>query len=677
MVLRHLTSCPPALLTLALPASLPTEPCNFQMGTDQAPNGDTLNVDTCSLLLNGRRWAPAMGEFHFSRYPIADWAQERAKIKQGGIEIVASYVFWIHHEEIAGHWEWSGDKDLRHFIELAEHAGLKVIVRIGPWCHGEVRHGGLPDWLLAAAGEVRADDPVYLTATRKFYAQIATQLRGLLWKDGGPVFGVQIENEYAGPAAHLLTLKQMALDAGLDVPLYTRTGWPALSTPLPFGEFIPLYGVYAEGFWDRETTGMPGLYWSGFHFSTQRTDANIANEALGRRDTTDDPDVTRYPYLTCEIGGGMMSSYHRRIRIDPRDILATTLVKLGSGSNSPGYYMYHGGTNPTGHRTRLMESQDTAFTNWNDLPVKNYDFQAPLGACGQIRPHYRLLRRLHHFLHDFGPQFVSCRLALPDTNRAPPRSSWASPPWNRSVAINPSPSPIWCRSNPPLKNSVNWNKLSLLAAFVLACAPMSAEETPSFDANLTDWLVEQMPGGNVYAHDGALVIEDVGGCTVWYRHALTAPVEISYEAMVVMNDGPHDRLSDLNCFWMATDPAGDLLHPANPRTGKFADYDSLALYYVGYGGNRNTTTRFRRYLGTGERPLLPGHDLTDPTHLLEPNRVYHIRLVARDGRAEYWRDGELVFAYDDPAPLTRGRFGFRTVNSHLVIRNFKVTTLTQ
>jgi beta-galactosidase len=82
-----------------------------------------------------------------------------------------------------------------------------------------VRHGGLPDWLLAAAGEVRADDPVYLTATRKFYAQIATQLRGLLWKDGGPVFGVQIENEYAGPAAHLLTLKQMALDSGLDVPL--------------------------------------------------------------------------------------------------------------------------------------------------------------------------------------------------------------------------------------------------------------------------------------------------------------------------------------------------------------------------------------------------------------------------------------------------------------------------
>ncbi len=224
---------------------------------------------------------------------------------------------------------------------------------------------------------------------------------------------------------------------------------------------------------------------------------------------------------------------------------------------------------------------------------------------------------------------------------------------------------------------MNWNKLSLLAAFVLACAPMSAEEHPSFDANLTDWLVEQMPGGNVYAHDGALVIEDVGGCTVWYRPILTAPVEISYEAMVVMNDGPHDRLSDLNCFWMATDPAGDLLHPANPRTGKFADYDSLALYYVGYGGNRNTTTRFRRYLGTGERPLLPGHDLTDPTHLLEPNRVYHIRLVARDGRAEYWRDGELVFAYDDPAPLTRGRFGFRTVNSHLVIRNFKVTTLTQ
>ena len=197
-----------------------------------------------------------------------------------------------------------------------------------------------------------------------------------------------------------------------------------------------------------------------------------------------------------------------------------------------------------------------------------------------------------------------------------------------------------------------------------------------FTPGLAAFLIEQMPGGRVSAVDGALVIEDVGGCTVWLREPLTAAVEISYEATVVMAGGPFDRLSDLNCFWMAATPQSPegLLASTADRTGKFADYDTLATYYVGYGGNFNSTTRFRRYDGTGARPLLPEHDLTDAPHLLEANRTYHIRLVARDGRAEYWRDGELILAYDDPAPLTTGHFGFRTVKSHLVIRNLRITT---
>ena len=84
---------------------------------------------------------------------------------------------------------------------------------------------------------------------------------------------------------------------------------------------------------------------------------------------------TQYPYLTCEIGGGMMNSYHRRILVNPKDVEATTLIKLGSGSTLLGYYMYHGGVNPEGRLSTLMESQDTGY--WNDMPVKNYDFQAP------------------------------------------------------------------------------------------------------------------------------------------------------------------------------------------------------------------------------------------------------------------------------------------------------------
>jgi hypothetical protein len=196
-----------------------------------------------------------------------------------------------------------------------------------------------------------------------------------------------------------------------------------------------------------------------------------------------------------------------------------------------------------------------------------------------------------------------------------------------------------------------------------------------FDGDLREWVVEQMPGGTVVVKNGALLIEDAGGCTVWFRRKLAAPVVISYEATVVSRGGAHDRVSDLNCFWMARDPkAGDgcPFAPGRGRSGRFSDYDSLLTHYVGFGGNDNSTTRYRRYDGTAARPLLPEHDLRDARFLLEPNKAYRIRLVARDGVAEFWRDGERLFEYRDSAPLREGWFAFRTVRSHLEIRRFRV-----
>ena len=301
--------------------------------------------------------------------------------------------------------------------------GLKVVVRCGPWCHGEVRNGGFPDWLVRKGWALRSTDERYLARVRQLYGQIAAQLRGELWKDGGPVIGVQLDNEYSGPADYMMALKGIARDSGLDVPLYTRTGWSLLTTPIPFGEVMPLYGAYAEGFWSRELTSMPGNFWNAFRFSLLRFDDNIANEQLCHRDVRDAPDVPRNPYLTCEIGGGMMNSYHRRILINPQDVESTTLVKLGSGSTLPGYYMYHGGINPPGKLTTLMEAQFTLTTNYNDLPVRNYDFQAPLGDFGQIRPQYHLLRRLHMFLADFGPTLAHMAPSIPEAPGRVPRAT--------------------------------------------------------------------------------------------------------------------------------------------------------------------------------------------------------------------------------------------------------------
>lgn len=190
------------------------------------------------------------------------------------------------------------------------------------------------------------------------------------------------------------------------------------------------------------------------------------------------------------------------------------------------------------------------------------------------------------------------------------------------------------------------------------------------------WVVEQAAGGTVRIGVADLELADAAGCTVWLREQLRAPIVIRYEVTVVAAGGPHDRVSDVNCFFMATDPAapgGAPFGTAPGRSGRFADYDALRTYYVGLGGNENTTTRFRRYAGDGTKPLLPEHDLRAPQFLLEPNRTYRIEIaVTAVGEVTYRRDGATLFAWRDPAPLAEGWFAFRTVHSHQVIEHFSV-----
>ncbi len=219
------------------------------------------------------------------------------------------------------------------------------------------------------------------------------------------------------------------------------------------------------------------------------------------------------------------------------------------------------------------------------------------------------------------------------------------------------------------------SRRSILLGLGCVCAGFvhASDQVRPF-ANLAEWAVEQMPGGTVQARDRALEIEDKAGCTVWWREKLTAPVVIRYTVTVIARGGPNDRVSDVNCFWMANDsrsPAAPFAKE-NARSGLFTDYHSLLTYYVGMGGSTNTTTRFRRYDGTAARPLLPEHDRSAPEFLLKPNHPYRIRLVARNGVAEFWRDDELIFRFTDPAPLTSGWFAFRTVHSHLRIADFRI-----
>jgi hypothetical protein len=205
-----------------------------------------------------------------------------------------------------------------------------------------------------------------------------------------------------------------------------------------------------------------------------------------------------------------------------------------------------------------------------------------------------------------------------------------------------------------------------------------------FSHGLDAWRVEMEPdrngtAGTVTAKDGVLDIDVPAGVTVWLRRELDGPVMIQYEATVVSAGGANDRVSDLNSFWMATDPKspGDIF--ARARSGKFAEYNSLDMYYVGLGGNGNTTTRFRRYIGDEvERPLLPENDLSVAEHPekgIVANRTQTVTLIADGGLIQYWRDGVKIFEMTDARPYTKGWFGIRTTKNHMQVRNVRVVRL--
>ncbi len=388
------------------------------VGTWASTNGESdfgkkVTWDRYSLMIDGRRVCPVMGEVHYSRIPADEWQQEIRKMKEGGVTIIAAYVFWNHVEEQEGIFRWDGQRSLRRFLEVCRDEQMPVVLRLGPFCHGEVRNGGIPDWMFTKGCKLREENPAFLHYVELLYRQIFTQVQGLQWKDGGPVVAAQFDNEYRGRGEYLMALKRTALAIGFDLPFYTRTGWPELRTPVPYGEMLPLYGDYADGFWDKQVTEGCGNYYKAFNFKAFRSSTAIGTDLLGKQEEKTNAGDDQYPYFTCELGGGMATAYHRRPYVYPEDAYSMALVKLGSGSNLLGYYMYHGGTNPEGVLNTLNECQTSPGTANNDLPVCTYDFQAPLGEFGQPYPQYYMLRPLHLFMHDWGELLAPMEASFP------------------------------------------------------------------------------------------------------------------------------------------------------------------------------------------------------------------------------------------------------------------------
>lgn len=398
------------------------------------PAGEEISVNSFYLERNGKPFIPVIGEFHFSRYPHQYWDEELKKMKAGGITVVATYVFWNMHEFKEGKFDWTGDLNVRQFTELCAQNGLDVIMRIGPFAHGEIRNGGLPDWLYGRPIDVRSNDKDYLFYANRLYQEIGQQLKGLMFKDGGPIIGVQLENEYQHSTApwgftytdapkertvagrdrkiiqdgvginntgnefanegrdHMKTLKKLALKAGLIAPIYTATGW-GFATIVEKGS-IPVMAGYAYPFWTAGNSPSPFYLFKNIH---QKPDYLPVSY-----------DVNLYPSLAAELGTGMAVTYSRRPRVPGESFLPLMVRTVGSGTNGLGFYMYHGGTTPS--------IGNYFFTEGSGLHNKSYDYQAPIGEFGNVSSGFYPLKRINYFLKSYSHDLAPLYPILPTTN---------------------------------------------------------------------------------------------------------------------------------------------------------------------------------------------------------------------------------------------------------------------
>ena len=379
----------------------------LKMGTGVRLNGESFGYTGNYLRRNGKPWFPVMGEFHYSRCNEQEWEQQILAMKAGGIEVISTYVIWIHHEIKEGEFDWKGNRNLKRFLELCHQHGMYVWLRPGPWVHAEVKNGGFPDWLMHRTLKLRTNDAEYLHYSNILFKQIASQCEGYYFKQGGPLIGIQVENELPfkndAAYAHMKTLKQMLIQAGMDVPYYSAFS----QEPDDQDEFLYMIGGYPDSPWNSSTKD---LFKPVYFVRPLKADADIGSDLFGQVDTKV---RNNYPLLSAELGGGMQVTYHRRVQVSAADVFANAFVKVASGLNSLGYYMYHGGINPVDRPTNggLHETRVSGYPN--DLPLINYDFQSPLGAMGIPAASFNELKLLHLFLHDYGEALAEARPYFP------------------------------------------------------------------------------------------------------------------------------------------------------------------------------------------------------------------------------------------------------------------------
>ncbi len=322
-------------------------------GFAQLQKTSPVSYDSRAVLVNGQRQLIISGEMHYARSPREMWPTLLDRSKEMGINTVATYIFWDFHEQIKDVYNFSGQRDLGHYLQLCKEKNLNVILRVGPYCCAEWNYGGYPAYLRDEPGiTIRTLNKPYMNRVEKYFEHLSAEIKPYLAVNGGPVILVQVENEYANVAIrygedgqrYLKWIVELAERVGLNVQKITCEGGAKGAIECVNGHSIP-------------------------------TERSITHKAKN-------PDQ---PLIWTELWPAWYNTWgfqdHKR---DPRNIAFHMLNFIGSGGTGINYYMWHGGTNFG--RTSMY------------LQTTSYDFDAPLDEYGRPTLKGLYLAQLHKVL---------------------------------------------------------------------------------------------------------------------------------------------------------------------------------------------------------------------------------------------------------------------------------------
>ncbi|WCJ43523.1 Beta-galactosidase [Euphorbia peplus] len=311
----------------------------------------TVTYDRKAILINGQRRLLFSGSIHYPRSTPDMWEDLILKAKNGGIDVIETYVFWNVHEPSPGNYNFEGRYDLVRFIKLVQKAGLYAHLRIGPYVCAEWNFGGFPVWLKYVPGiSFRTDNEPFKRAMQGFTEKIVNLMKSehMFESQGGPIILSQIENEY-GAQSKLLGAEG-----------YNYMSWAA-NMAIQTGTGVPWVMCKEEDAPDPVINTCNGFYCDSFA-----------------------PNKPYKPTMWTEAWSGWFSDFGGPLHQRPVQDLAFAVAKfVQKGGSFVNYYMFHGGTN-------------FGRTAGGPFLTTSYDYDAPIDEYGLIRqPKYGHLKELH------------------------------------------------------------------------------------------------------------------------------------------------------------------------------------------------------------------------------------------------------------------------------------------